>query len=41
MEPKRVAKNWVHCILTHDKLSLFMVLKVPPDLPHGSVMAVS
>ena len=40
MEPKRGAKNTVHCIFTHDKLSLFRVLKVPPDLPYGSVMAV-
>ena len=41
MEPKRGAKNWVHSVLTHNKLPLFMVLKVPPDLSYGPVMTVS
>lgn len=40
VKPKRGAKYWMHHIFTHNKLPLFWVLQVPPDLSHGSVMTV-
>ena len=40
METKRGAKNWVHCVLTHNKLPLCVFLEVPPDVANGPVVTV-
>ena len=40
METKRGAKNWVHCVLTHNQLPFCVFLEVPPDFANGPVVTV-